>query len=222
MSRPDIGASWEANAEAWTSAVREGKIASRRAGTDAAIRDAVRRARGRRVLDVGCGEGWLARALSPDGFDVTGLDGSSALIGHAREAGGGEFIVLTYEEMIAEPTLAGGPHDVAVLNFALLADHIAPLLAAIRQVLVPDGVLVIQTLHPVEVSGVDAYVDGWRTETFSALEGFVMPMPWFFRTLASWSDEIRDAGFAIERIEEPLDPVTQRPLSLLLSMVPYR
>src|SRR5689334_2721533 len=40
---------------------------------------------GRRTLDVGCGEGRLARRLAERGHRVVGLDGSEAL---ARDAGG--------------------------------------------------------------------------------------------------------------------------------------
>lgn len=68
LTHPDrLVASWDANAAAWTDAVRSGQIASRRLATDAAAVDAVVRAvdgRVARVLDVGCGEGWLSRALA--------------------------------------------------------------------------------------------------------------------------------------------------------------
>ena len=218
----EIAASWDANAEAWTQAVRSGAIRSRRAGTDAAILAAIRRVTGRRVLDVGCGEGWLARAIAPDGFDVTGIDGSAALIERARASGGGRFHVMAYETFSAHPDSAGGPFDVAVLNFALLADVISPLLSAVREILAPDGILLIQTLHPVEVSRGEPYRDGWRVETFGSLDGFDQPMPWYFRTLASWTDELQRAGFVIECIDEPADESTGRPLSILFAAIPRR
>ena len=51
-----ILASWHANADAWTRAVRERAIPSRVAVTDNAIVAAVRVCAPRTVLDVGCGE----------------------------------------------------------------------------------------------------------------------------------------------------------------------
>jgi SAM-dependent methyltransferase len=49
-------------------------------------------ARGQRVLDVGCGSGLLARALLAEGYAVSGVDASPAMIELARaQAPGGEF-----------------------------------------------------------------------------------------------------------------------------------
>jgi hypothetical protein len=51
--------SWQANADAWTAAVREQRIESRRLVTDAAILALALAPL--RILDLGCGEGWLRR-----------------------------------------------------------------------------------------------------------------------------------------------------------------
>ncbi len=209
--------SWDANADAWTAAVREGRIASRRAGTDAAILDALcgLEPRPTAVLDVGCGEGWLVRALALHGIRAVGVDGSAALVEAAR-ARGGTFHHLTYSEIESGAPLTGGPFDVAVCNFALLGADVEKLLAALRGGTTPGGFLVMQTLHP--LAGGDApYVAGWREETFDAFGGaFPSTMPWYFRTFSDWAAVLRAAGWALETVREPLHPETQRPLSLLL------
>ena len=61
---------WHANAQAWERAVREGRIASRKLVTDQAIVEAVLSRSPRTVIDLGCGEGWLARALARAGVQV--------------------------------------------------------------------------------------------------------------------------------------------------------
>jgi 2-polyprenyl-3-methyl-5-hydroxy-6-metoxy-1,4-benzoquinol methylase len=214
----EIAASWRTNAEAWTAAVREGRIPSRRAGTDAAVVRAVRRLARRRVLDLGCGEGWLARELAAAGCEVTGLDGSAPLVERAKELGGADFREASYESLVERPALAGGPYDAAVLNFALFAEDVVPLLRAASEMLEPRGALVIQTVHPWGAKGEAPYADGWRIERFDAFgDAFAQPMPWYFRTLASWTDSIVAARLTIERLEEPLDSATGRPLSLLLT-----
>ncbi len=212
-----LRASWDRNAAAWSETVRAGGIPSRRAGTDGAIVEAVARVPGRRVLDVGCGEGWLARALAGRGREVVGVDGSAELVRRAREAGGGTFLVLRYDEIEADPGRLGGPFDAVVCNFALLGDRVAPLLRALAAVLAPDGRLLVQTVHPFTACGDAPYRDGWRTEDFAAFaRPFPAAMPWYFRTVGSWLAEAREAGLEVVETEEPLHPETGRPLSLIL------
>ncbi len=143
--------------------MREQKIESRRVATDAAILDAILGRNPRDVLDLGCGEGWLARALSERGGSVTGVDASPALIEAAQKLGGGTFRVLPYEEL---STLAT-QFDVIAANFALLDENLH--LAALRALLRPGGALIVQTVHPAFAG--EPYADGWRVETFASMEG---------------------------------------------------
>ena len=213
--------SWVRNADAWTDAVRERRIPSRRAGTDDAIVAAVLRTKPASVLDVGCGEGWLARAVAAHGCRVVGIDASEALVASARELGGGTFVAMTYEAIGARAAELAAPFDVAVCNYSLLEAELAPLLSALRSVLATDGRLVIQTVHPWVVCGDAPYVDGWREETFANFgKGFSAPMPWYFRTLASWVEAIGASRFAIGRVVEPVDAASGRPLSLLIEATP--
>lgn len=218
-----IEASWDANAGAWTEAVRSGAIESRKAATDVAVRDAVLALAPERVLDVGCGEGWLARELTVRGCDVLGIDGSPALVDSARARGGGRFEVCRYEDLVAEPRRVGGPFDAAVFNFALLGEDVAPLLRAVGGLLSESGSIVVQTVHPWAARGEEGYRDGWRTETFASLAGgvgFAAPMPWYFRTLESWLRELHRAGLVLTTLREPIHPGTGEPVSLLLTARP--
>jgi 2-polyprenyl-3-methyl-5-hydroxy-6-metoxy-1,4-benzoquinol methylase len=211
-----IKQSWLDNAAAWTTAVREGQIASRRAGTDTAIMDTVLARRPSRVLDAGCGEGWLARAIARHGVEVTGIDGSSHLIETAREAGAAHYLHMSYDEFIANPATTGR-FDVVAFNFSLFTENIVPVLVAARRVLVKQGTLVIQTVHPFSDAMEDDYVDGWREEDFSGMPGeFRTPMPWYFRTMQTWVNSVIRAGYRIAEMREPLDAETNRPLSLII------
>lgn len=221
MTDPDREAalvwSWMANAEAWTRAVREGRIASRRLATDAAIVDAVAERAPGRVLDLGCGEGWLMRALAERGISSIGLDVSLELVMAAEETGGGRYRCVSYDELVDDPTRAGGPYDAIACNFSLLGADLVPLLRALRQNLTPSGALVIQTVHPWTAAGGEGYADGWRMETFDAFGGdFAEPMPWYFRRLESWVDALRAAGFRLATLREPIHPETGQPASLLM------
>lgn len=158
-------ASWSGNADAWTRAVREGQIRSRRELTDGAILHAMRRCSPRQVLDVGCGEGWLCRGLAGSGACVTGIDASPELVTLARNAGGADFHCMSYAELIEAPQAAGEGFDVIVCNFSLLDDRTPDLLNALAQIAMPDATLLIQTLHPLSVE--PPYQDGWRLERFA-------------------------------------------------------
>ena len=63
--------SWHQNAQAWIDAVRHGAIESRRQVTDQAILLAILGRQPERVLDLGCGEGWLLRALAGRGIELS-------------------------------------------------------------------------------------------------------------------------------------------------------
>ncbi|PXA85873.1 SAM-dependent methyltransferase [Nostoc sp. 3335mG] len=207
-------ASWSANAGAWTDAVRERRIASRREVTDAAIVEAVLRHRPHRVLDVGCGEGWLCRALAGEVETITGIDGSPELIEHARASGGADFLHIDYARLIATSEAAGSDYDLIVCNFALLDDRVEALLAALARIAAPAGRLIIQTVHPLTVE--PPYADGWRTERFAGFgDAPWAEMPWMFRTIGSWVATISTA-WRLTAIEEPRAPGSPLPASLLI------
>ncbi len=215
-SAAHIARSWTENADAWTRVVRDGLIPSREAGTNAAIVAAcLQHGRGP-VLDVGCGEGWLVRTLQAHGFAATGIDASAPLIAHAASLGGGSFSVCTYADLEHDADAAPGPWPLIVCNFALLGDPLHPLLAALRARLAPGGTLLVQTVHAWSARGDAPYRSEWRTETFAAFGGqFPAAMPWYYRTLGSWLEQFALAGLRVVRVDEPLHPGSDVPLSLL-------
>jgi len=205
FDRPEqqIQQSWEANADAWIHAIDQNQIESRRAATDEAILQAVMRYEPRRVLDVGCGEGWLTRALANRGVEVVGVDGCFRAIG--------------YDDIIADRAILGQSYDMIVCNFSLLGEEIGDLLRSLQQAIVSDGHLLIQTIHPFTACQEQPYVDGWKTETFNNFGGaFREPMPWYFRTVSSWFQQVSESGWRICEFQEPIHPQTKIPLSLLL------
>lgn len=224
-----LARSWNANAAAWTDAVRHGTIPSRRLATDAAIVQALLNRHPRRVLDLGCGEGWLVRALAKRGIEMVGVDASAPLIERARAGGGSTFHHCSYAELAHLPGWLDYQFDAIVCNFALLEHDVSGLLQRLRERLTvgakqnseePAGALVVQTVHPWTARGDGPYCDGWRTETFSGFGGdFVEPMPWYFRTLSSWVDLLQRSGYCVQRISEPLHPQTGAPLSLLIEAI---
>ena len=225
----EIISSWDANANLWTGAVRTGAIPSRAGGTDQAIIDAATSLQPGSFIDIGCGEGWLVRRLTAGtGCRGTGVDGSPALIAAAQAEDNAEdndrtYFAISYEQIIANPRRLNGPYDLAICNFSLLSAEISGLVRAVSDSLAPTGSLLVQTLHPWSGQGDGGYRDQWREETFAAFEnGDWQPMPWFYRTLASWFREFEAAGLDARAVREPLNQLNQetgQPLSIIFHAV---
>lgn len=215
LSDAKILDSWQTNAMPWTTAVREQQIESRRLVTDQAIVDATLGRLPHSVLDIGCGEGWLARALAAHGIRVIGIDAIPALIEQALQAGDGDFRAMSYEDIAAGRLDASV--DAVVCNFALLGNEsVTGLLGAVRSLLNPHGSVLIQTLHPLVACGEHPYQDGWRHGSWAGFGAdFSDPAPWYFRTLESWIRLLKDSGLRLSEMREPLHPQTLKPASVI-------
>lgn len=215
LSDAKIVESWRANAEPWTAAVRERQIESRRLVTDRAVLDAVLARAPRSAIDLGCGEGWLVRALAASGVRTTGVDVVPELIARAAEAGAGDYRVASYEEVAAGVLALRA--DVVVANFALIGkESVEGVIASVPALLQPGGALVLQTLHPLVATGEAPYVDGWRAGSWAGFsEAFTDPAPWYFRTLESWVHLLSTRALRIVEMHEPLHPATLRPASVI-------
>lgn len=146
-----------------------------------------------------------------------GIDVGAQLVTRARELGGGTFDVVAYDELVTDPTIAKGPRQAIVCNFSLLGDPVHRLLSALRKLLAPSGALLIQTVHPCCVRGNAAYESGWRTELFDAFAvTFPRPMPWYYRTLEAWFDEVALGGLRVTTMHEPVGADAGAARSLLL------
>jgi 2-polyprenyl-3-methyl-5-hydroxy-6-metoxy-1,4-benzoquinol methylase len=208
--------SWNANAKPWAQAVQAQSIVSRKQVTDRAIIDAVQSVGPSRVLDVGCGEGWLVRALCAPGMKITGIDAVPELVAEASRLGRGEFHVQDYHA-IANRQWRSGPFDAVVCNFSLLGkDSVDSMLEAIGGYLDEPGYLIVQTLHPVAACGDNPYQDGWRAGNWLGFgTEFSDPAPWYFRTLGSWLRVLRNSGFEVLECREPTAAGASAPASVI-------
>jgi SAM-dependent methyltransferase len=206
--------SWHRNSDPWIAAIRNGEIESRTLVTNAAIVETVRAYAPASAVDLGCGEGWLVRAL-PE-VQMMGVDAIPTLVEQAQAAGGGTFRWLSYEQ-IADGALQLSA-DLAVCNFSLIGkEAVEGLFRAAPSYLRHGGHLAVQTVHPVLACGDAAYVDGWREGSWAGFNsGFQDAPPWYFRTLSSWIALFESNGLRIRELREPLHPHTGKPASLIL------
>lgn len=199
--------SWMQNAKPWIRAISQKEIESRQLVTNAAIVNTILSKGSLKVLDIGCGEGWLVRALSEAGIEAHGIDVVPELLDEAARLGGGTFQVLSYE------ALADGieeQYDLAVCNFSLLGDtSVNHVFKSVGELLQPNGYFVIQTIHPRNANLEEKYEDGWQEGSWSGFNNqFTNPPPWYFRTLETWKQLFADHGMDLQEIKEPLLPST--------------
>jgi 2-polyprenyl-3-methyl-5-hydroxy-6-metoxy-1,4-benzoquinol methylase len=207
--------SWFKNAAPWIVAIEEKQIESRNLVTDRSIVDAVVSRGGQTVLDLGCGEGWLTRALVDQGLNVLGTDIIPALIERGKAIGSGQFELASYAE-IAAGKLAR-KFDIVVANFSLIGkESVESLFRSMPSLLNDGGAFIVQTLHPMIACGDLPYVDGWRASSWDGFsDEFIDPAPWYFRTLESWVELYTTNGLSIVEIREPIHPQTGEPAAVI-------
>ena len=181
---------------------------------------------GTRLLDIGCGNGYLARRLARAGARVTGVDASEELIDRARARELAEPLGIVYHagDAAAMKFLPDAMFDAAIANMSLMdIENAAGTIAEVGRTLRHGGRFVASLSHPcfdidtrsswsVEASGgastiyrkvtgyrqphSDQFV--WPTDSGPAIRtiGYHRPLSWY-------AHAFRAAGFVLVDLDEP-------------------
>lgn len=169
---------------------------------------------GRRTLDLGGGEGRLARELTARGHTVTAFDGSPTL---TRLAARHDAPTVTVLADLAQLPVRGATADLAVACLSLQdVDDLAGAVREAARVLVPGGRLCLVIVHPINSAGrfasdapgsafvvTGSYLDEFHYSDHAERDGLTMTFHSMHRPLEAYSLALEDAGLLIETIREP-------------------
>ncbi len=162
---------------------------------------------GRRVLEAGCGPGYLTALLASRGAVVTAFDVSPAMVGLARQAVGDRAEVLAAD--LSEPLsfASVGHFDLVVASLVMhYVRDWEPVLREFRRTLGPDGAVVFSTHHPAMDWQLHAAADYFAVEQVTETwhkgpDQF--EVSFWRRPSTAMCEAIASAGFVIERLAEP-------------------
>jgi SAM-dependent methyltransferase len=173
---------------------------------------------GRRVLDLACGHGRVAREVAAHGAAVVGVDLSAALLGKARAQEDAEPLGIRYvhADAAAVPELEDASFDAVVCNFGLAdIDALDEALATIRRVLRAGGSFVFSILHPC-FAGAATVAGTWPADRDYRDEGFWIADSRYstlrrqvganHRTLSTYVNALSRQGLLITAMSEPSAP----------------
>ncbi|MGQ0521232.1 MAG: class I SAM-dependent methyltransferase [Actinomycetota bacterium] len=212
---PDQPDHWETHAGWW----QEGFTA----GADAEYEEqilplaAAHLAGAARVLDVGTGEGQVARLAAARGAGVVGVDPTWAQLEAARERGGGPAYARAGAAALPFPA---GAFDTVVA--CLVFEHIDEpdlAIAEVARVLAPGGRFLFFLNHPLLQTPGSGWIDDhileeqyWRIGPYlvedTALEEVEKDVfiPFIHRPLSRYVNAMAGVGLVVTRMEEPAPP----------------
>lgn len=175
---------------------------------------------GSRTLEVGCGEGRVARDLALRGHNVVAVEPAHRLLAAASAAGS-----TSEHYAVADGTMlpfADAAFDVVVAyNVLQVVDDLDLTLSEVARVLVPGGHLCACIAHPVTdlgdvVEGSNGprltirenYLRPRRIDDEIEVDGHPMKFHGWTHSLQDYSLGLERAGFVLERLREPCPDVS--------------
>jgi len=172
---------------------------------------------GRGTVDVGCGEGRLARDLKKLGHKMIAIDGSPSLVAAAREADPSMDIRLA--DAAALP-LDDASADLVVAFMSLQdVDAMTDAVREIARILEPGGRLCLAIVHPLNSAGrfeehtpsgryviTGDYLGAFPYTDVVERDGLAMTFHSQHRSIESYFLALEEAGLLVEALREPPVP----------------
>ncbi|HXY92394.1 MAG TPA: class I SAM-dependent methyltransferase [Acidimicrobiia bacterium] len=171
----------------------------------------------RRVLDIGCGEGQVARRIAALGADVVGLDPTRAQLALAVARGGAPRYARAVAERLPCRT---GAFDAAVVCLVIEhLDPVEPVIEEIARVLAPGGRFLLFLNHPLLQTTGSGWIDDqilgeqyWRVGPYLLDDPGTeevapgVELPFMHRPLSRYVHLMGEVGLLIDDMDEPAPP----------------
>jgi SAM-dependent methyltransferase len=171
---------------------------------------------GRLTLDLGAGEGRVARDLRARGHRVLELDGSFAMATASASAGGNAVVA----DLASLPIVTGSADLVVAFMSLQDVDDMPRAIAEARRVLGAGGCLVLAIVHPINSAGGfegdrsvgqpfvirESYFARRRCAEDIERDGLRMRFTSEHRSLEAYARALEAAGFVIEALREVTEP----------------
>jgi SAM-dependent methyltransferase len=221
---PSTSRSWEDEADNWTAWARTPGHDVFDSYAPAFFEEVLPPARGL-TLEIGCGEGRVARALVERGYDVAALDASPRLVRNARAEDARSTYVLA--DATALPFADEGFELVVAYNsLQTMAEEsdMARAVAEAGRVLKADGHFCLCVAHPMTDIGflrrtaseddlvvAGSYFERRRVNETVTKDSLEMTFHGWTYTLEDYARALESTGFVIERVREPVPSGTTQP-----------
>ncbi|EKD54854.1 MAG: type 11 methyltransferase [uncultured bacterium] len=201
--------------------------------------------KGMRILDIGCGNGALARLFAKIGASVVAADFSEVFIDKAKQRSKGlsiDYQVIDATDESQLNTLADAGKFDRIISSMVLHDMstITPLMASLPKLLAPKGKFIFSVPHPcfnsglVEIEHLKKHMDQnqlllpnryIKPETFEIFSKPDQPVKQicFHRPLSMLFNELFSVGFVMSGFVEPIAKIGELPEDFLwakLSEIP--
>ena len=168
---------------------------------------------GTRTLDLGCGEGRLARHLKSLAHDVVGVDASPTMLAAAHDA---DAELETHLADVAALPFDACEFDLVIAFMSLQdVDDLESAVGEAARVLTPGGRFCIAVVHPLNSAGEFESTEEDSAFTISgsylqpsyyadrlARDGHELSLVSIHRPLQAYTDALAGAGFVIARLRE--------------------